>query len=216
LQAVGQTSPVQGHISEYGAKLADARAAGHDRDAALDLIILGYLYRQAGEMQKALTDLNQALPIEQATNNRAAQALAMSTMGRVYSDIGEEDRAIDLFQQAWAIWDQLGIKQAEALVLTSIGKSFNNRGEREKALTYLNRSLDIWNSLGDVGSSKRMLSTRQRMHDFGQLKALKELNDALPPEVREQIGRDGEASTLDSLGTDLFRDGPGNGSDGLL
>jgi CHAT domain-containing protein len=199
-QARAQASAVQGHIAEYEAKLAEARTAGHDHDAALDLIILGYLYRQAGDMQKALADLNLALPIERATNNKAAQALAISSMGRVYSDIGEEDRAIDLFQQAWGIWDQLGIKPAEALTLTSMAKSFNNRGEREKALSYLNRSLDIWNSLGDPGESKRMLGTRQRMRDFGQLRALKELNDALPSEVREQIGRDGKASTLDAMG----------------
>ncbi len=198
--ACGQPSPVQGQITEYEQKLADARAAGHAHDQGLNLIILGYLYRQAGEMQKALAELNEALTIEQNTNNRAAQALTMSTMGRVYSDIGHEDKALDLFRQAWAIWDQLGIKEGEALALRNVAQSYNNLGDREQALTFLNQSLDIWSSLGDVGGSKRMLSSRQRMHDFGQLKDLKELNDSLPPNVREQLGRDGEASTLDSLG----------------
>lgn len=198
--ACGQTSPVQSQITGYEQKLADARAGGHTHDEGLNLIILGYVYRQAGETQKALADLTAASIIEQNANNRAAQALTMSTMGRVYSDIGLEDKALDLFRQAWAIWDSLGIKEGEALALRNVAQSYNNLGDRDHALTYLNQSLDIFSSLGELGTSKRMLSSRQRMHDIGQLKDLKELNDSLPANVKEQLGRDGEASTLDSLG----------------
>jgi tetratricopeptide (TPR) repeat protein len=198
--AKGQTSPVQTQITEYEQKLTDARAAGQVHAVGLDLIILGYLYRQSGDLQKGLADLNEALPIEQNTNNQAGRALAMNTLGKIYSDTGEEDRALDLFRQVLAIWDQLGIKPAEALVLNNIATTYNNLGQRDEAIKYLDQSLDFWNSLGEQGEgkgSKRMLGTRQRMRDIGQWKGLKELNDALPSEVKEQLGRDGEARTLE-------------------
>lgn len=199
--ASGQSTPVQSEITQYEQKLADARAAGRAHDVGLNLIILGYLYRQAGDMQKGLGDLNEALSIEQSVNNKAAQALAMSTMGRIYTDLGQENRALDLFGQSWAIWEQLGIKPAEAMVMNSIAKVYYNTGKREDALKYLNEALEYWKSLGEEGKqSKRMLGTRQRMHDIGQWGALKELNDALPPGVKEQLGRDGEAGTLDMMG----------------
>jgi len=199
----GQSVPVETQITQYEQKLAEARSAGRAHDEGINLIILGYLYRQAGEMQKALADLNAAFSIEQNANNKAAQALAMSTMGRVYSDLGDENKALDLFKQSWAIWDQLGIKPAEAMVLNSIAKVCNNQGKRDEALKYLNEALEYWKSLDEQGGgkeSKRMIGTRQRMHDIGQWGALKELNDALPPELKEQLGRDGEADTLDLIG----------------
>ena len=209
--ARAQSIPVQTEITQYEQKLADARAAGHDRDVGLDLIILGYLNRQAGEMQKALADLNEALTIERSANNKAAQALAMSTMGRVYSDRGDENKALELFKQSWGIWEQLGIGPAEAMVLNSIAKVYYNLGRQDEAISYLTESLEDWKELGgDEGKeSRRMLGTRQRMHDIGQWGALKELNDALPAGVKEQLGRDGEAATLDMMGQTYTAKGQG-------
>ncbi|MFZ2024126.1 MAG: CHAT domain-containing protein [Terracidiphilus sp.] len=198
--ACGQIPPVQDRITEYEQKLAAARTAHQVRDVGQDLIVLGYLYRQAGEMQKALADLNEALPIEQTTNNRPGQALAMNTMGKIYSDTGDENKALDFFRQAWAIWDQLGVEPAEALVLNNIARTYYNLGQRDQAINYLNESLQLWGSLDKPGESKRMIGARQRMHDIGQWKALKEWNDEVPPEVKEQLGRDGEASTFDMMG----------------
>ncbi len=201
--ACGQMAPVQSEITEYEQKLADARAKGHVHDVGLNLIILGYLYRQAGDMQKGLADLNEALSIEQTVNNKAAQALALSTMGKIYTDTGDENKALDMFKQSWGIWEQLGIEPAEAMVLNSIAKVYYNLGKRDEAARYLGESLEYWRDLGGEGEgkeSRRMLGTRQRMHDIGQWGALKELNDALPPGVKEQLGRDGEAATLDMMG----------------
>jgi CHAT domain-containing protein len=197
---VGQSAPVQSQITQHEQKLTDARTAHRASDEGLELIILGYLYRQAGEMQKALGDLNEALAIEQSTGNRAAQAMTQNTMGRVYAEQGEENKALALFRQALLIWTSLSLRQAAAITLNNIGNAYNNLGQREEALTYLNEALAIWHELGNVQGRTRMLSSRERMHDLGQLNALRELNNALPSNFREAVGPAGEASTLDSLG----------------
>jgi CHAT domain-containing protein len=61
-------------------------------------------------VQKAPDDLNQALPIEQDTNNRAAQAMTQNTMGRVYAEQGEKNKAFELFRS-----EALGLAQLALL-----------------------------------------------------------------------------------------------------
>jgi CHAT domain-containing protein len=198
--AGAQSSPVQNQIAQREQKLAEARAARHAKEEGFELIILGNLYRQSGQMQKALDCLNQALPIEQNTDNRAAQAMTLNTTGRVYAEQGEETKALDLFRQALAIWMALDFREAAAITLNNIGNADNNLGQREAALTFLHDAMAIWHELGDVQGKKRMLSSRERLHDLSQLNALRELNNALPPNFRQVVGPAGEATTLDSLG----------------
>ncbi len=198
--AQAQSSPVQAQIKQYEQKLAEARASKHANDEGLELIILGNLYRQSGQMQKSLDYLNQAFAIEQKAGNKAAQAMTQNTMGRVYAEQGEENKALDLFKQALSIWTDLSMRQAVAVTLNNIGNAYNNLGQREQALTNLQNALAIWRELGDVQGKGRMLSSRERMHDLGQLNALRELNNTLPPNFRQVVGPAGEASTFDSLG----------------
>ena len=198
--AAGQSQSIQDRITEYENKLAEARATHRNADEGVDLVVLGFLHRQAGEVQKALSCLNEALQIEQSANNKAGQALALSNIGRVYSDTGEDQKALELFQKALAIWESLAVKPGEALSFNSIAQSYKNLGEHVKSLDALDQAVLIWNHLGDRGNSKRMLSPKERLHNIGQWRALKELNDALPADVKEQLGREGEANTYDLLG----------------
>ena len=106
--ANSQSSPVLDQITQHEQVLAEARAARRVSDEGFELIVLGYLYRQAGQMQKALNCLNEALSIEQNAGNQAAQAMAQNTMGRVYSDLGQQHHALALFDQTLPIWHNLG------------------------------------------------------------------------------------------------------------
>jgi CHAT domain-containing protein/Tfp pilus assembly protein PilF len=198
--AGAQTSPVQDQIKQHEQTLADARAARRVNDEGFELITLGYLYRQAGQMQKALECLNEALTIEQNADNQAGQAMAQNTMGRVYSDLGQQDQALARFNQALPIWRKLGIRQAEANTLNNIGRAYNDLGQRDEALKNLNEALGIWQDLDSRQGGGRMLSKRDMLRDLGQLRALKELNEALPSNLQEAGGRAGEANTLDNLG----------------
>lgn len=194
-----QTSPVLDQIKQHEQILDNARAQHRTSDEGFELITLGYLYRQAGQMQKALERLNEALAIEQKTGNQPGQAMTQNTLGRVYSDLGQQDKALGLFNEALAIWVNLRIEPAEANTLNNIGRANNDLGRRNEALQSLNEALQIWH-LRESGQGGQMLSRRDRLHDLGQLKALKELNEALPSNLQEAGGRTGEANTLDNLG----------------
>ena len=194
-----QTSPVQDQIKQHEENLDNARAARRVSDEWFELITLGYLYRQAGQMQKALERLNEASTIEQKTGNQPGQAMTQNTMGRIYSDLGQQNKALGLFNEALEIWRRLRLAPAEANTLNNIGRAYNDLGRRDDALRNLNEALEIWQERAS-GQGGRMLSKRDMLHDLGQLKALKELNEALPSNLQEAGGRSGEANTLDNLG----------------
>ena len=186
-----QSSPLPDQIDQHEKKLAEARAAQLTKDEGIELITLGYLYRQAGKMQKALECLNEALPIEKNAGNELAQALTLNTMGRVYTDLGQEDKAMALFDQALPMWRALGVPQGEANTLNNMGRAYDNLGQRQEALKHLNEALSIWRAIGSgQGQPRRSL---------GQMMALKRMSDAMP-KLRDASGRAGEASTLDNLG----------------
>lgn len=198
--AHAQSEPIQDQITRHEQKLSEAREAGHAKDEGFELILLGNLYRQSGQLQKALDYLSKSLPIEEGTGNRAAQAMALNATGRVFEDQGDESKALAAFSRAFLIWNSLALKPAVAITLNNIGKVYNNLGQRSEALDHYNEALAIWHGLGDLQGKSRMLSSKERLHDLGQLNALRELNNALPPSFREVAGPAGEANTLDGLG----------------
>ena len=206
--ACAQNASLREQISEHEQKLSEARAAQRTKEEGMQLIALGYLYRQSGKMQKALECLNQALSIEKNSGSQFAQAMALNTMGKVYSDMGQENKALALFSQALPVWQSMGIRQSEANTQTYIGRAYNNLGQRQEALKHLNEALSIWR---DVGS--RAGERRGRPHlSLGELMELKRLKDSLP-NLQEMAGRAGEANTLDNLGR-TYSD-MGQGKEGL-
>lgn len=199
-----QNSKLQEQINNHVQKLAEARAAHHTKDLVLELIALGYLYREAGKMQDALECLNEALPIGQKAGNAVSQAMTLNTLGRVYTDLGQEDKGLALFEQALPMWRSAGIRQGEANALTSMGRAYNNLGRRQEALKRLNEALSIWNTI-DSGQGQGRRSLRQLM-------VQKRMDQALP-NMRDALGRAGEASTLDGLGQTYS--GMGQGKEAL-
>jgi CHAT domain-containing protein len=201
-----QPSKLQAQIDDHVHKLAEARAAHRTRDLVLELIALGYLYREAGKMQDALDCLNEALPIEQRAGNAVAQAMTLNTLGRVYTDLGQEEKGLALLEQALPMWRSAGIGQGEANALTSMGRAYNNLGQRQEALKRLNEALSLWNTI-DAGQGQG-----QGHQGLRQLMVQRRMDQTLP-NMRDALGRAGEASTLDTLGQTYS--GMGQGKEAL-
>jgi CHAT domain-containing protein/Tfp pilus assembly protein PilF len=185
--AVAQTAAVGDQIAQHERKLAAAREAQNRREEGLELIALGYLYRLAGQMDRALERLGEALSIAKTAGNQTGQAMALNTMGRVYSDMGQEARALDLFSQALPLWRAVGIPQGEANTLNNMGRAYDELGRREEALKCLNDALAIWHGQGGTPPNPSRLAAMRRLA-------------AVLPNVQDASGRAGEASTLDNLG----------------
>ena len=192
-----QTASLRDQAAQHEQKLEQARAANDEKSVLTELLFLGTLYRMSGKMPKALDCLNEALPLAEHANNHLAEAMALNATGKIYTDLGQEEKALGLFNRALPIYRSLELRHGEASTLNYMGKAHNNLGERDEALKYLNESMAIWREIEVQGG--RHMTLHQKLHNLGQLRALKEMNEALP-NWRETIGRAQEASTLDNLG----------------
>ncbi len=193
--AHAQSAPLREQIAQHEQKLAGARAVHQAQDEVTQLIALGYLYRQSGQMQKALDALNQALAAEQNGGGQATRAMTLNTMGKVYSDMGQQQKALELFGQALAIWQSLGIRAAEANTETYMGRSYNELGQRQDALKHLTNAMSLWQQ---IATQPQNLRSRSRM-GLSELMDLKRLKDAMP-NLQELVEHAGKANTLDNLG----------------
>jgi CHAT domain-containing protein len=189
--ADAQTPSLKDSIAQQEQKLAQARASKDMRTVVTELNILGSLYRTAGQLQKALDDLNEALPIEQQANSLFGQATTLMTMGRVYTDLGQEDKALALLNQALPLWRSLGSRSGEAATLNYIGKAYNYLGDHDEALKNLNASMAIWRQI-DNSQNTAPAPNGTAPSPSG------------PPQAtaasRTTAILDGEAGTLDNLG----------------
>jgi CHAT domain-containing protein/Tfp pilus assembly protein PilF len=177
-----QHSVFQQMIGQHEQNLADARAANRPSVVGTELNILGELYRRAGNSEKGLECLNEALAIEVKYHNRGAQAHTQTIMARIYTDLGQEDKALSLLNQALPVFRELGIKGGEALALNYMGRVYNDLGKQEDALNSLNQALPLWEGEGNHSGEASTLDNIGRAYsNMGQQKkALEYFSRALP------------------------------------
>ena len=207
-----RTAP--GPRSLHEQKLAEARTAQNQRDQATELNSLANLYRDAGNLQKALDYCNQALTLDQSTGFRPGEMMTKNAMGRIYTDLGQEQKALDLFNElmlyyqsgqnrrrAAFVHKEQMFTMGEASTLSNMGRVYNNLGDRQKALDYLNQALPLWQESGNSGGQASALDNIGRAYsDMGDAnQALDNFNRALPL-WRVDGDQAGEALTLNDMG----------------
>lgn len=177
-----QPTKFQQMISQHEHDLAQARAANRTSVVGTELNTLGELYRRAGNSEKGLECLNEALTIEQKYHNRGAQAHSQTIMARIYTDLGQEDKALSLLNQALPVFQELGMKGGQALALNYMGRVYNDLGKQEEALKCLNQALPLWEAEGNQSGEASTLDNIGRAYsNMGQQKlALEYLSKALP------------------------------------
>ena len=152
--AAGAQAPsLKDSIAQYEQQAAKARSGHKTRELLLYLNLLASVYRETGQLQKALDSLNEALPIEQKENSTLGQAMTFNTMGQVYSDLGQEDKALSYLNQALPLWQTVGQRTGEADALTYIGRVYESLGQHEEALKNLNDAMEIWHDIDNPDAS---------------------------------------------------------------
>jgi CHAT domain-containing protein len=203
-----QAPSLQDSIAQYEQKVAKAN---HDtRELLIDLNILASFYRQAGQLQKALDCLNQALPIEQKVNSVLGQAMTFNTMGRVYTDMGQEDKALSYLIQALPLWQAAGQRTGEADALTYIGRVYNNLGQREEALKNLNDAMEIWHDIDNPDTALAAQAAAPSQPSGRIAQRIQAARQKFASEASiTNASAVGEAGTLDGLGRLYSDEGQG-------
>jgi CHAT domain-containing protein/Tfp pilus assembly protein PilF len=194
--ASAQPGALASQIAQHEQSLAQARSSKNVRQQVSEFNILGALYYSAGQLEKALDYLNQALPIEQKYSSLLGQATTLNTMGRVYTDLGQEDKALTLLNQALPFWRALPSRAGEAETLNNIGKVYNNLGQHDDALRYLNQSLAIWHEVNAPPAATSPAAPSAGNAPSSPAPA----QTASASSFLATASINGEASTLDNLG----------------
>ena len=203
-QSARPGAALQTAIDQHEKNLAQARAQKNQHTVVTELNVLGALYRLSGQLQKALTYLNEALPIEQKYSSMLGEATTRDTIGRIDTDLGLEDQALAQFNAALPLWRALASKTGEASTLSYTGKVYNQLGNRDEALKYLNEAMVIWHAIDNpqAGDNAQGAPTNLEM-------ARTQQNPAIAG-FMSVANRDGEAGTLDNLGRTYSDMGDGN------
>ncbi len=198
--AGAQGPTLRDQIGQHEHALAEARSGQRPRDEEIELTTLGGLYRQAGDVQKALDDCNQALAIDRRLGNRGREAAAENTIGRIYTDLGQEQKALDIFNQILPVWRELHIRPGEASTLNNMGRVYNDLGQRQKALESLNQALPMWREVGNrEGEASTLDNLGSAYAAMGEgRESLDYFNQALRI-WRDSGNRNGEALTLNNM-----------------
>ena len=104
------------------------RQAGDTNGEAASLSVLGKIYSDLGEKQKALEYLSQSLHLFQALGERDGEAMILSSIGAVYSELGEKQKALEYYSQSLPLRRAVGDRRGEARTLSNIGSVYSDLG----------------------------------------------------------------------------------------
>jgi tetratricopeptide (TPR) repeat protein len=103
-------------------------------DVALVRTNLALAYRQIGNLNEAVQQLEQAIQIYRSQKNEATQqreAQLLVEQGQTYSDLGQQQRAIQLLQSALEIAQKNNWQPIQSAALVALGKAYWAGGNYE-------------------------------------------------------------------------------------
>ncbi len=198
----GTAEALRGGVVKLEEALKLYRQAGGTSGEAASLIVLGKIYSDLGEKQKALEYLSQSLHLFQAVGERDGEAMILNNIGGVYDDFGEKQKALEYYSQSLTLYRAVGDRRREATILNNIGSVYSELGEKQKALEYYSQSLTLSRATGDRSGEAVTLNNIGNVYsELGEKqKALEYYSQSLP--LRRATGdRHGEATTLNNIGT---------------
>jgi tetratricopeptide (TPR) repeat protein len=179
-------------------------AAKKLKDKHLERVFIGNLgnvYRDLGQVEKAIEYYNQALAISRKIGHRQGEGNALGSLGIAYRLLGKYDKAIDHHNQALAISREIGDRRGEGAWLGNIGNASFSLGQYDKAIDHHNQALAISREIGSrQGEGIHLSNLGNAYRGLDQVeKAIEYYERALA--IFYEIGyRQGEGNALGSLG----------------
>jgi tetratricopeptide (TPR) repeat protein len=177
------------------------QANGDRRREATVLMQIGSYYIALGQMQKAIDEDKEALPIWKGLKDAVGEASTLAHIGDVYRLWGFPDRAIHSYEASLPHYELTSDVASRAAVMNNIALSYMALGKRKKTLEYLNHALAIYQLLkdepGEAATLCNLGSAYNSWHDGKR--ALEFLSRALPL-MQAHGNRVYEATILNDMG----------------
>lgn len=153
------------------------------------LHVKGRTLRRKGDIDQALTPLEQSLALREKLGDKQQIAESLSSIGRYYSTKGDTSQALQYFKQSMALLEESENKWDISQGFWNIGSIFCQEGNLAHALEYFEKSRMISEEIGfKSGMAQALFCSSAMCKDMGELdlalkyqqqnlKLFKELND---------------------------------------
>ncbi|HEY0429807.1 MAG TPA: CHAT domain-containing protein [Pyrinomonadaceae bacterium] len=163
---------------------------------------MGEIFRQTGEMQKAVELEERSLMLAREVGNREHEGTALNNLGVDYKELGDYEKGILYLTQALDIQRETSDKRGEAIVLNNLGGCYLLGGDLAKAEALYEQSIVLRRLFKDRRGEGNVLNNLGQVYARGDnpRKAVEYLEQALS--IRRELGdKTGEAITLRNLAT---------------
>ncbi|TCO62509.1 tetratricopeptide repeat protein [Actinocrispum wychmicini] len=143
-------------ISHVG--LRAAREEDNPLAEASMLDILGLVYYNLSDYQRAITHHSEALAVNRRIGSRTGEAASLHNLGRVHSQLGRPAQAAIYYAQALTIHRETGNRVGEATGLNYVGVAQLSLGRPDQALSWHKQSITLARELGNRYTEARALN----------------------------------------------------------
>ncbi len=148
----------------YDQMLEEARSSGNQPAVARALLLLGRLYQQQVDHERASEYLERAREEFERLGDRKGAADALGSLGTVYSFRGEHDKAFECYDVWLRISTELGDRASMARATGNMGIVHASRDQFDEAMEHYNVQLRLSRELGDRRGEARVLGNMGNVH----------------------------------------------------
>ena len=127
-------------------------------------LFASYIAGTLGQPERAMSEISQALPLYQATGDKAGEGLALMALGLFYTSKGDQDQAIKYHREAVKIFRSIGDRHSEALALNGIGQASEKGGDHRTALESYDKAFSLFENIGALDFAIAALYKIGRVH----------------------------------------------------
>ncbi|MEH1822508.1 MAG: tetratricopeptide repeat protein, partial [Nostoc sp.] len=120
------------------------------QEKATTLNNMAAVFRQQGDISKAIALWEQSLEISEQIGHVKLKATTLNNMAQVFADQGDIPKTIALWEESLEISEQIGDVKLKAAILNNMAGVFAQQGDILKAIALWEQSLEIKEQIGDV------------------------------------------------------------------
>ncbi|HXE74781.1 MAG TPA: CHAT domain-containing protein [Candidatus Xenobia bacterium] len=148
-QVYSQEGPLAA-VPLYEEALAGYRQLGDRLGEAIVLGYLGNCHKHAGDYDKALELLLEALAIKESLKATVETGKTLNHLGLLYWEMGNYDKALERFGQALAKAEEAKDTKLRAALLNNLSLVYDEQGDYRKSLEQYERALALHREQGDL------------------------------------------------------------------
>jgi tetratricopeptide (TPR) repeat protein len=110
---------------------------------------LGVVYKNLGDVRRAIGCYEQALAIAREIGDRLGEGNAVGNLGIAYKRLGNNLKAIDFYEEQLRITREIGDRRGEGNALGNLANACSNLGRVQQAIEYYEQAIRVDREVGD-------------------------------------------------------------------